>query len=71
MYVPCPSESVRVSGRNGLFLVVCVNLEQREADLIPLHTAVSAVEGISFSELESFSEDFPLESSSSLSDTPK
>ena len=62
MYVPGARERVRVSGSSGVFLVVWVDHERQEADLIPLHTAVSAVEGVPFSELEPYGEDALLES---------
>jgi hypothetical protein len=45
-----------------VFLVVWVDHERQEADLIPLHGAVSVEESVAFSELEPYRENAPLES---------
>ena len=62
MYVPRARERVQLVGRNGQFLVIWVDHEQKEADLIPLHGASSVEEIVSFSELEKYSQNRPLKS---------
>ena len=60
MYVPRARERVRLAARSGVFLVVWVNHEQKEADLIPLHGTSFVEEIVSFSELEAYSQNRPL-----------
>ncbi len=62
MLVPCTRERVLVARRIGVFLVVWVDHERQEADLIPLHGAVSVEESVPFSELEPYRENDALES---------
>jgi hypothetical protein len=62
MYIPQVRERVQLAGRSGVFLVMWVDHEQKEADLIPLHRASSVEESASFSELEAYSENRPLKS---------
>ena len=62
MYVPRARERVQLVGRSGVFLVVWVDHEQKEADLIPLHGTESVEEIVSFSELEAHSQNRPLKS---------
>jgi hypothetical protein len=62
MYVPKARERVQLVGRGGVFLVVWVNHEQKEADLIPLRGESSVEEIVSFSELEAYSENRLLKS---------
>jgi hypothetical protein len=62
MYVPRARERVQLVGRSGVFFVVWVDHEQKEADLIPLHGAASVEEIVSFSELEAYSQNRPLKS---------
>jgi hypothetical protein len=62
MYVPQVRERVQLAGRDGVFLVMWVDHEHKEADLIPLHRASSVEESVSFSELEAYSENRPLKS---------
>ena len=57
MYVPAARERVLVAGRKGVYLVVWVDRDREEADLIPVETAVSIEEGVSFSELQAYSSD--------------
>jgi hypothetical protein len=64
MYAPAARERVWVACRSRVFLVVAVDRERAEVDLIPLHNAVSLEEGVSFSEVEPYREDFPLETHS-------
>jgi len=56
MYVPQVRERVQLAGRCGVFLVMWVDHEQKEADLTPLHKTSSVEESVSFSELEAYSE---------------
>jgi hypothetical protein len=56
MYVPQVRERVQLAGRSGVFLVMWVDHEQREADLIPLGTVSSVEETVSFSELQAHSD---------------
>jgi hypothetical protein len=62
MHVPCARERVFVARRSEVFLVVWVDHERQEADLIPLHGAVSVEESVPFSQLEPYRENAPLES---------
>ena len=62
MYIPQVRERVQLAGRSGVFLVMWVDHEQKEADLIPLHRESSVEESASFSELEAYSENRPLKS---------
>ena len=62
MYVPRARERVQRVGSNGVFLVMWVDHELKEADLIPLHGASSVEEIVSFSELEAHSQNRPLKS---------
>jgi hypothetical protein len=55
MYIPQVRERVQRVGRSGVFLVMWVDHEQKEADLIPLLGASSVEEIVSFSELEKYS----------------
>lgn len=52
MYIPQVREQVQLAGRSGVFLVMWVDHEQKEADLISLHRASSVEESVSFSELQ-------------------
>jgi len=60
MYTPQVRERVQLAGRSGVFLVMWVDHEQKEADLIPVDRKSSAEESVSFSELEAYSESHPL-----------
>jgi hypothetical protein len=62
MYVPQVRERVQLVGRSGMFLVIWVDHEQKEADLIPLDGASSVEEIVSFSELEAYSQSRPFKS---------
>lgn len=62
MYIPQVRERVRLVGRSGVFIVMWVDLEQKEADLIPLHGVSSVEEIVPFSELEAYSQSRPLKS---------
>jgi hypothetical protein len=62
MYVPRVRERVQRVGKIGVFLVVWVDHEQKEADLIPLRGASYVEEIVSFSELEAYSQDYPFKS---------
>ena len=62
MYIPQVRERLQLAGRSGVFLVMWVDHEQKEADLIPLHKASSVEESVSFSELEAYSENRRLKS---------
>jgi hypothetical protein len=59
MYVPRARERVFIAGRSGVFLVVWVDQEWQEAYLIPMHSAVTVEETVSFSELEPYRENIP------------
>ena len=59
MYAPRTRERVQLVGRRGVFLVIWVDYERQEADLIPLHDAMSSEESISFSDLEPYRENIP------------
>jgi hypothetical protein len=54
MYVPKLRERVQLVGRSGVFLVMWVDLEQQEADLMPLQGKSSAEETVSFFEVEAY-----------------
>jgi hypothetical protein len=56
MYIPQVRERVQLAGRSGVFLVMWVDHEQKEADLIPVDRKSSAEESVSFFELEAYSE---------------
>ena len=62
MYITQVRERVQLAGRSGVFLVMWVDHEQKEADLIPLHRVSSEEESVSFSELEAYGENRPLKS---------
>ena len=62
MYVPQARERVQLLGRSGVFIVMWVDHEQKEADLIPLHCVSSVEESVSFSAIEAYSESRTLKS---------
>jgi hypothetical protein len=61
MHVPAARERVRIVGQHGIYLVVSLDLDQKVADLIPLHGVANVEEDVSFSQLEAFRENKPLE----------
>ena len=61
MYIPAARERVFVTGRTGTFLVVWIDEQQQQVDLIPLNAATTVEQNVSFSKLEPYREDVPLE----------